>query len=185
MNKNSQDIISKYLGVQPLEINSSLVSAQNRRRLYWTNIPNITIPEDKNIYLQDILESGTAITVKSCTLDAHYYKGGNNTNPKKQSGRRACVQIGHVNYGGQGDRIYDVRGKSVTLSANGGGNGAETGLYKVGETVRKLTPIECERLQTVPDNYTNHVSDMQRYKMLGNGWTIDIIAHILKGISNE
>lgn len=181
MAQKSKDIISNYLGVEPIEINSALVSAQNRNRLYWTNIP-FTIPEDKGIFLQDIIESGNALTLKSICIDAHYYKGGNNSNPTKQSGRRACIQIGYVNYGGQGDRIYDISGKSVTLSASGGGNGSKTGLYKIGETVRKLSPIECERLQTVPDNYTAHVSDTQRYKMLGNGWTVDIIAHILKGI---
>jgi DNA (cytosine-5)-methyltransferase 3A len=181
MAQKSKDIISNYLGVEPIEINSALVSAQNRNRLYWTNIP-FTIPEDKGIFLQDIIENGDVLTPKPICIATYYYKGGNNSNSTKQFGKRTCIQIGYVNYGGQGDRIYDISGKSVTLSASGGGNGSKTGLYKVGETVRKLSPIECERLQTVPDNYTAHVSDTQRYKMLGNGWTVDVIAHILKGI---
>jgi DNA (cytosine-5)-methyltransferase 3A len=88
-------------------------------------------------------------------------------------------------YKGQAGRIYSVKGKSVALCANGGGAGAKTGLYKIvlpdGDyIIRKLTPLECERLQTLPENYTNYVSNTQRYKGIGNGWTIDVIAHILK-----
>ena len=87
----------------------------------------------------------------------------------------------------QGNRIYSVRGKSVSLNANGGGGGAKTGLYKVdlpdGDyIIRKLTPVECERLQTLPDNWTEGVSNTQRYKAIGNGWTVDVIAWILGGI---
>jgi len=152
MVQKNKDIISGYLGVEPIEINSALVSAQNRNRLYWTNIPHITPPEDKHIYLQDVIENGEALVSKSSCIDANYYKGGNNSSPKKQSGRRACISI------------------------------ADNGSYEVGKTVRVLTPLECERLQTVPEGYTASVSNTQRYKMLGNGWTIDIIAHILKGL---
>ena len=88
---------------------------------------------------------------------------------------------------GQANRIYSVRGKSVCLNANGGGGGAKTGLYKVdlpdGDyIIRKLTPVECERLQTLPDGWTGGVSNTQRYKAIGNGWTVDVIAWILKGI---
>lgn len=88
---------------------------------------------------------------------------------------------------GQANRIYSVRGKSVCLKANGGGGGAKTGLYKVdlpdGDyIIRKLTPVECERLQTLPDNWTEGVSNTQRYKAIGNGWTVDVIAHILGGL---
>lgn len=90
---------------------------------------------------------------------------------------------------GQANRIYSVRGKSVCLNANGGGGGAKTGLYKVdlpdGDyIIRKLTPVECERLQTLPDNWTEGVSNTQRYKAIGNGWTVDVIAHILKGVAD-
>ena len=83
-----------------------------------------------------------------------------------------------------------MQGKSVCLSANGGGRGAKTGLYKIdlpdGDyVIRKLTPVECERLQTFPDNYTARISNTQRYKCLGNSWTVDVIAHIFKGVKNE
>ena len=83
----------------------------------------------------------------------------------------------------QANRIYSVCGKSVCLNANGGGGGAKTGLYKIdlpdGDyRIRKLTPLECERLQTLPDNYTEGISATQRYKCIGNGWTVDVIAHI-------
>jgi hypothetical protein len=95
----------------------------------------------------------------------------------------APQRIGQIGKGGQGDRIYSVRGKSVCLNANGGGRGAKTGLYKVdlpdGDyIIRKLTPVECERLQTLPDGYTEGVSNTQRYKAIGNGWTVDVIAWI-------
>jgi len=95
------------------------------------------------------------------------------------------VRVGEIGKGGQGQRVYSVRGKSVTLSANGGGQGAKTGLYQIdlpdGDyIIRKLTPIEAERLQTLPDNYTEGISDTQRYKCIGNGWTVDVIAYLMK-----
>jgi site-specific DNA-cytosine methylase len=91
---------------------------------------------------------------------------------------------------GQANRIYSVRGKSVCLNANGGGGGAKTGLYKVdlpdGDyTIRKLTPLECERLQTLPDGYTTGVSNTQRYKAIGNGWTVDVIAWIFSQLPKD
>lgn len=94
------------------------------------------------------------------------------------------VRIGQIGKGGLGERIYSVYGKSVSMKANGGGGGAKTGLYKIdlpdGDyIIRKLYPIEAERLQTLPDNYTEGVSNTQRYKCIGNGWTVDVIAHIL------
>lgn len=97
------------------------------------------------------------------------------------------LRLGQIGKGGQGQRIYSVRGKSVSLSANGGGQGAKTGLYKIdlpdGEyLIRKLTPLECERLQTLPDNYTEGVSNTQRYKAIGNGWTVDVVSYILSGL---
>lgn len=100
------------------------------------------------------------------------------------------VQIGYIKSNAQTNRVYSVNAKSVTLKANAGGGGAKTGLYKInlpdGEYLfRKLTPIECERLQTVDDNYTAGVSDTQRYKILGNGWTVDVLAHIFKYLKEE
>lgn len=197
MKKEYQDVISKYLGVEPIEINSALVSAQNRKRLYWTNIPNVTQPEDKKIFLKDVLESGVPAIVsnqgkcankinidKSYCLLARDYKGFGN---QAMTGVAEPIRLGQIGKGGQGQRIYSVTGKSVTLSANGGGQGAKTGLYKLdlpdGDyIIRKLTPIEAERLQTLPDDYTNHVSSTQRYKGIGNGWTVDVIAHIFKNM---
>jgi len=85
----------------------------------------------------------------------------------------------------QGNRVYSSEGKSATLNANSGGIGGKTGLYEIEGVIRKLTRLECERLQTVPDGYTSVVSDTQAIKMLGNGWTVDVIAHIFKGLLNE
>ena len=94
------------------------------------------------------------------------------------------VRIGDIGSNSQGQRVYSVYGKSVCLSAQPGGQGGSTGLYRIdlpdGDyVIRKLTPIEAERLQTLPDNYTAGVSNAQRYKQVGNGWTVDVIAHIL------
>lgn len=186
IHQNIKDEISKHLGVQPIMINSALLSAQNRKRCYWTNIPNVSQPEDKGIMLADILEDGLPWQDKSYCMTARY-QGAifYNTLERKQRTMIAVpVRVGQYGKGGQGQRIYSVRGKSVTLSANGGGQGAKTGLYKIdlpdGDyIVRKLTPIEAERLQTLPDNYTEVISNTQRYKCIGNGWTVDVIAHIL------
>lgn len=211
MKQEYEEIISDYLGVQPIKINSSLVSAQNRKRLYWTNIPGVTQPQDKGIKLNEILENevnekfyiSTEKAIQICNIEAK--KG----------------KIGYFGTDSQGQRIYTIHDKSVTISALGGGWGAKTGLYwipcitpdrvnkrqngqrfkpsnakfytltaqdkhgiLINGQIRKLTPLECERLQTLPDNYTksNGVIDNNRIKALGNGWTVDIIAHILKGI---
>ncbi len=99
------------------------------------------------------------------------------------------VQVGHISKSNsQANRVYSVKGKTVTMVANGGG-GAKTGLYKIdlpdGDyLIRKLNPIEAERAQTLPDNYTEGISDTQRYKCVGNGWTVDVIAHILNNLKN-
>ena len=238
MKQESQDIISEYLGVKPVMINSSLFSAQNRKRLYWTNIPFDTMPTaDKGIVLQDILEedgiANEAMTNKlgkSHCITARY-NGAVwwNSIQRKQ---RTMVQVGEADTINGHDilkRIYSPSGKSPTLNTMGGGNREpkvaigrivnrrldEHGVRKDGQLDlpftkqlevsdtgksnclttftkdnvlvngmqwRKLTPLECERLQTVPDNYTNHVSNSQRYKMLGNGWTVDVISHIMKGL---
>ena len=355
MKKEFLDIISQEVskcypeiafGIEPILINSSLLSAQSRQRYYWTNIPNIQQPEDRGIVLRDILEDDyESERDKSYCIDANYFKGASVEQYKKKS-RRQLVnkpkqdkqfvskeaieryvqdkdsefndtynkrtvkgdksttirpnnntaniwvnekairetkpkQVGSIKDGGQGNRIYSQNGKSSTLSAQsggtagsgntlvetkpkqvgmaadikghdilrrvyspegksptlnsmGGGNrepkvvtgGAFRGraydkdgkrmdrdgssvanktkqmlelrkdnksnaITTVGKdsvavnedlTWRKLTPLECERLQTVPDNYTNHVSNTQRYKMLGNGWTVEVIKHILKNV---
>jgi DNA (cytosine-5)-methyltransferase 3A len=230
MKKEYQDVITEHLGVEPIMINSALVSAQNRVRLYWTNIPNITQPEDRDIVLKDILENGiatdemTTSDKKSFCLTARYQGAvAWNSIEKRQ---RTMVQVGMANDINGHDilkRIYSSEGKSPTLNAHGGGNtepkvacGALRGrqitpgskeytqmleLREDNKTntltsvqkdnvltqdkmyYRKLTPLECERLQTVPDGYTEGVSNTQRYKMLGNGWTVEVIKHVLQNIT--
>lgn len=199
MKKEDKDKITELLGVEPILINSALVSAQQRKRLYWTNIPNIIQPKDKGIVLKDILLSGLGVGVenkgyklcspqdKSCCLMARDYKGFGN---QQMTGVLEPIRLGELANltKGQANRIYSIEGKSVCLNANGGGGGAKTGLYKIdlpdgNYIVRKLEPIECERLQTLPDNYTAYgidskISNTQRYKCIGNGWTVDVIAHI-------
>ena len=189
IHQNIKDFISEQLCVQPIMINSALVSAQQRKRCYWTNIPGICRPENEAILLKDILESGISWQDKSYCMTASY-DGAVFWNTMQRSQRSMIaepIRIGQYGNGGQGQRIYSVHGKSVTLSANGGGQGAKTGLYKIdlpdGDyIIRKLTPVEAERLQTLPDNYTEGISKTQRYKCIGNGWTVDVIAHILKGL---
>ena len=237
MKKEYLDVISEYMGVEPIMINSALVSAQNRVRYYWTNIPGIEQPEQRGIVLRDILETQTSERPvkdternqrhyrnddeKSLCMTATMYKGAGNNDmtlvQQKPLHIGTAVDIkGHD----QIKRVYSEDGKSSTLTTCGGGHrepkvvaGAFRGRYEDDGTIkqklelrqggktnslttvqkdnvvtkdnvywRKLTPVECERLQTVPDNYTNHVSNTQRYKMLGNGWTIEVITHILKNM---
>ena len=189
IHKNIKSEITKKLGVEPIMINSALVSAQQRKRCYWTNIPNVIQPEDKEILVKDILESGVAWQGKTYCLTSSY-NGIYLKNTLKRHQRTMVaepVRIGDIGSNSQGHRVYSVCRKSVTISSGGGGQGGSTGLYKIdlpdGDyIIRKLSPVECERLQTLPDNYTEGVSNAQRYKQLGNGWTVDVIAHILKFI---
>ena len=219
-----------YPETECIMINSALVSAQQRKRYYWTNW-HVEQPQDKGILLKDILESGVPYLGKSQSLTASYdgavfwnsiqkkqrtmvaepviLQKGHGYNPggikkgkaptltsggswEQNNSVVEPVRIGELDGLGKGqaNRIYSVRGKFVCLNANGGGGGAKTGLYKVdlpdGDyIIRKLTPVECERLQTLPDGYTGGVSATQRYKAIGNGWTVDVIAHILKQIPTE
>jgi DNA-cytosine methyltransferase len=275
MKKEYQNVITQYMGVEPIEINSALVSAQNRRRLYWTNIPNIEQPEDKGIVLKDIIESGyvddrMVDKGKSYCLTARY-SGAVwwNSIERKQRTMISLEQVdnklrhkeatkkGYAEAGeGEGldltfpesktRRGRAMKDKSNCLTAAGHEMGVVVKSYrevrteaakkarkehrdrtgedftpfrakeivvrddeKVGTVTpslsndhkisietdkklvwRKLTPLECERLQTVPDGYSlvlddngkQLVSDSQRYKMLGNGWTIDVITHIMKNM---
>ena len=178
MSKEAKQIITETLGVEPIMINAALVSAQARKRLFWTNIPNVVLPEDKGILLKDILEpkpdDNFIVRPKSNIVRSSGRGSGINDKHNWDS-----IRIGSINKGGQGDRIYSPNGKSVGLSALGGGTGAKTGLYEVDEQIRKLTPLECERLQGLPDNYTEGVSNSQRYKALGNAFNVDVIAHII------
>ena len=190
MPKDAQRVITETLGVTPIMINSALVSAQTRKRLYWTNIPNVTQPTAKNIILKDILESVIGTADKAYCITASYKTGVFLPHDLVRNARTFVAQpirIGQIGNGGIAQRIYSVSGTSVALKGNGGGQGANTGLYKINlpdgdYVIRKLTPIECERLQTLPDNFTEGISNTQRYKTIGNGWTADVIAHILSHI---
>jgi len=164
MKKEYQDVISSYLGVEPIEINSSLFVPQNRLRLYWTNI-SFPLPEKNHSnLLSDILlnDDFSELTKLKLSENAINYMN------RLRNGKQRWFY--HIN---------NINGNAACLTSN---------MYKgipygtIKEKMRRLHPIECERLQTVPDNYTNYVSDSQRYKMLGNGWTIDVIAHIFSFI---
>ena len=185
MKKEYLQVITDMLGVEPIFINSALVSAQSRQRYYWTNIPNIKEPEDRGIVLKDILENDfSSEKDKSYCIDANYFKGASVEQYKKKSRRQLVSkpkQVGiatDINGHDILKRVYSPEGKSPTLNSMGGGN-REPKVAQKNLTWRKLTPLECERLQTVPDNYTEGVSNTQRYKMLGNGWTVEVIKHIL------
>ena len=198
MPKEAQEEISKELGVQPVMINAALVSAQNRKRLFWVGKRNdflhknngeyiqvpIDQPEDRNIFLKDILLDGTTEDLKSLCITATYHKKNERDFLKKNSGQ--MIRIGDIGTNAQAHRVYSPEGKSVALSALGGGQGAKTGLYLTGKELRKLHPIECERLQGLPDNYTlgEGTSNTQRYKMVGNAFNVEVIKHIIKTIWN-
>ena len=292
MKKESEQVITDYLGVEPIEINSNLVSAQNRKRLYWTNIPFDGLPEDKGIMLKDILEEETAefyragkylqekrrasdknpdmlnpdyrsqantihdVDGKSGTVCAgtHGYAIGYVPEPKgarivnrrlDERGKRqdynkdiplqkrlelrkddksnclttvqkdsvlaqskdGLIHIGDAKLNDKYamiNRVYAAEGKSPSLRATTGGHNQpkveirdKSKCVRTGGRLsydrhewdsidnmhwRKLTVTECERLQTVPDGYTFGVSNTQRYKMLGNGWTVDVIKHIFEGL---
>jgi len=189
MPKKDKDIITREMGVEPVMFNASLVSAQCRKRLFWTNI-KFELPEDRGIVLKNILQDDAEVDDRMITknhkafcLDASYYKGSSMEHTIQRKAR-TMVKLGHIgNSNAQGNRVYSVDGKSVCLSANGGGLGAKTGLYEI-NGIRKLTPIECERLQGLPDNYTDGIANTNRYKCLGNAFNVDVIAHILKSIPN-
>lgn len=264
MKKEYEDVITEQLGVKPIEINSALVSAQNRKRLYWTNIPGVCQPVDKGILLKDIVHEFCGDIIdsdkyylneknllhctrkfgskapdltgkdKSNTITAAMGMGGGNIPFMFHELEKYIVpfdktlqilekevekgKIGYFRKDSQANRVYCIHGKAVCLCGDAGGGAAKMGQYLFGcitpdrvekrqngqrfndgykfytltaqdqhgvlveGYIRKLTPIECERLQTLPDNYTAGVSDSQRYKALGNGWTVDVIAHIFNGL---
>ena len=261
-----KDQVSRELGVELMYINSALVSAQNRQRFYAFNW-EVEQPEDRGILLKDILETGENLTggdksyalttrcvgaipedtikrhrhtmvaepirigtfpnskgeVKDAQATRIYSIDGKGVNLVANGGGQGAktglyavptkpIKVEEVGNGGQGNRIYSVDGKSVSQTATSGCIGSNTGLYAIPSLerakdiyevkdglieikgrkfpvrltdgyyiIRKLTPIECERLQTMPDNYTAAVSNAQRYKGLGNGWTAEVIIHILQG----
>jgi site-specific DNA-cytosine methylase len=156
MKKEWQDVISSYLGVEPIEINSNLITGANRRRLYWTNIPNVTVPKENDSSLSDVLESGGVDRDKAYCIDANYGKGSNMKAYFGKSRRQV---------------VFEPIRKCKQEEFNGM-------LYNY----RLLSPIECERLHGVPDNYTSCVARTNRYHMLGNGWSVQVIKHILKNL---
>ena len=187
MPKKDRDIITKEMGVEPLAINASLVSAQSRNRLFWTNIPVVSLPVDRNIVLKDILQPDAEVDERMTVKGKAFcltatYAGATEANSVARK-QRTMVKVGHIGTtDGQANRVYSTEGKSATLSALGGGGGAKTGLYAVDVRIRKLTPIECERLQGLPDDYTEGVAKTNRYKCLGNAFNVDVVAHILSAI---
>jgi DNA (cytosine-5)-methyltransferase 3A len=212
MGEKWERILSRAIGVNPIEINSALVSAQNRRRLYWTNIGMkpaglfgylesiIKQPKDKGILLKDILENKVDekyfLSEKNIKNLLQYNKNQINNNrgfSAKFRDTNIIEKMDCIKIGGSGKDdliVHNTMPRSSTTGKGGIGhltrNDGKTYCLDTGNTnaveikqlIRRLLPIECERLQTVKDNFTNHVSDSQRYKMLGNGWTIDIITHI-------
>ena len=166
MSEKWEKVITDTLGVQPIKIDSKLVTAQKRRRLYWTNIPNVTVPQDRNVFLKDILleRSNPLFELEVPTAKRIKYMEGR-------------AQRGFLN----NMYITENTEKTECIVASVYKNMREF-VYKDKDGIRFLTDIELERLQTVPDNYTNYVSKTQRRKMLGNGWTVDVIAHIFSFI---
>ena len=168
--------ITAELGVEPILINSARVSAQSRQRLYWTNIPDVKQPEDRGIILRDILESGVCWREKSYTLRASAgpHQGMSNIIRSITITFDAEGQM-TAEIGGRARVIYEVRDGRITIKGQQYPVKLADGFY----IIRKLTVLECKRLQTVPDSYIFPVSDTQAYRQLGNGWTVDVIAHIL------
>lgn len=173
MKKEWQDIISNILGVQPIELNSNLVSAQNRQRLYWTNIPNITKPKDKGILIKDIVYDDNYKVFTDERIE----------NTKIATKKYLRWDLSGKGYKSQQDRAYYKNGKVCTLPAANPSNKLniviDNGKY------RRMHPIEAERAQTLPDNYTKGLSDGKRLSIIGDGWTVDIITHILSHINKE
>ncbi len=201
MAKKWSDTITETLGVEPIEINSKLVSAQHRRRLYWTNIPNITQPNDKGILLRDILEDNvggikvnyengmcvlTAKNGKTIRLDENVPRPHTIYEARTEEGKRERRRLRKLL-----GRDTTPRGKKYKEYLPLTYNKANCLLATPSEldfivdhegNYRELTIVERERLQNIPDNYTQKASSAQRKKMIGNGWTIDVIAHILSFI---
>lgn len=180
MSEQIKNEITRHLGVEPIMINSALVSAQNRARYYWTNIPDVKQPENKNISLCDILQKE----------DFKPYRGGKLIRRKPDLTEKVdkMYMIGATNKQCSiGCRVYDLHGKSKTLCSQAGGGGAKAGLYFVDGVVKNLTVSGAEKLQTLPVGYTKAIKPEKGISVCGNGWTVDVIAHIFKGlkIQNE
>lgn len=190
MKKEWQDIISSYLGVEPIEINSSLVSAQNRKRLYWTNIPNITQPKDKHITLEDILEDvemnnlaairGRRIN-KATIVGRRLDKNGHRQDYNKDIPITQCLEVRATNV--DKSNCLTTIDKDNVLTSLPVGRYPDAFNKKL--PFRYYTTKEMCRLQTLPDNYLDMIPITAARKALGNGWTVDVIAHILSSIPEE
>ena len=189
MKKEWQDTITKYAGVEPIEINSKLVSAQNRPRLYWTNIEGVAIPKDKNIKLIDILED---VELKNYTVkDGIKLCNSLSENSKKlvnvidgEVRINQAVKKGYI-VASDGDGINlsfpsskTRRGRVVKEKSSCLDTQCEASVY-INNSIRRLNINELEKLQTLPVGYTEGISKVNRIKAIGNGWTVDVIIHIL------
>jgi len=179
MSNKDEQIISKTLEVEPLMIDSNLFSAQNRKRYYWTNLEVDDFPKKSDKVLEDIILSPEEVEKEDTgRMKVWYEKDFERIN---QSGNVAALL--DINGHDILKRVYKKNHKCATLTTCGGGN-TQKKIIQEGR-VRKLLPIEYERLQNVPDNYTDKVSNTRRYNMLGNGWTVGVIKHIVKRISKK
>ena len=175
MIKKWKDIITSAVGIEPILINSELVSGQSRERLYWTNISNITQPENKHIYVDDIVQNDIQHTYLPKTrLDYNNY---DKSKVDKSIFKNMGIHIGNSRKFGNGVKS---NGKAFTLRRIN-----PNGVIDKNYNIRVFTPIEVERLQTLPDNYTliDGIKKRERYEACGNGWTVDVIAHIFKGMN--
>jgi DNA (cytosine-5)-methyltransferase 3A len=190
MKKEWEDIITNILGVEPIEINSSLVSAQNRRRLYWTNIPNVTLPEDKNITLEDILEDiefpnpaairGRRLN-KATIVGRRLDKNGHRKDTDKTIPITQCLEVRATNTD-KSNCLTTVDKDNVLTPLP---IGRHPDAFKNNLPFRYYTTKEMCRLQTVPDDFLNMIPDSAARKALGNGWTVDVIAHIFSFLPDE
>ena len=173
MNDESRAVISELLGCNPVFIDSGDFSAQSRPRLYWTNIPLGDQPKPSALVLRDILQPAAEVPAK------YWY---NHPLTDIDMTRQVCATMVYKNHDIH-KRVFNPAYKCHTLTTCGGGNTQKKVLQD--GRARKLTPLEYERLQTLPDNYTAGVADSHRYTAIGNGWTVDVIAWILSHIPHE
>ena len=183
MKKEYEDVITQYLGVEPIKINSSLVSAQNRVRLYWTNIPNVKEPEDRNISLSDILEDDSIINPgairgrrlnKATIIGRRLNLDGKRKDYDKDIPITQCLEVRATNTN-KSNCLTTVDKDNVLTTMP---IGRHPNAFKDKLPFRYYTLKEYERLQTIPENYTSVVSTSQAKKMIGNAWTVDVISHI-------
>lgn len=187
MNADDERVISEMMGVKPIRINSSLVSAQLRDRYYWTNIPNVTIPEDKGIVLSDILNDGYIPDLKAkclCKNDSHGYYNGCNWTPVKRFHRYYYKKFGSMIFPSK--EYFDNCLKITRDILQGSKSTAKSYDNYIGndfDKARYLWKEERARLQTVPEKYVECMTEQEAADLLGDGWTVDVIAHIFSGLN--